>query len=140
MKILAAVDQSEYAGIVLQKAAELSSKYGAEVTALTVTNLAFTNLYIGETPTEIVSKVREGIKEKVKDIEAKARGIDGKIKFEVEESASPADAIVKYAEKNGIDLIVIGNKGAGAIERFLIGSVSSQVVTHAPCSVLVVKK
>lgn len=33
-----------------------------------------------------------------------------------------ADAIVNYAEKNGIDLIVIGNKGAGAVERFLIGS------------------
>jgi len=140
MKILAAVDQSEYAGIVLQKAAELSSKYGAEVTALTVTNLSFTNLYIGETPTEIVSKVREGIKEKVKAIEATAKGIDGKINFVVEESTSAADTIVDYAEKNGIDLIVIGNKGAGAIERFLIGSVSSQVVTHAPCSVLVVKK
>ena len=65
---------------------------------------------------------------------------DAKVNVVAQESPSPADAIVEYAEKNGIDLIVIGNKGAGAVERFLIGSVSSKVVSHAPCSVMVVKK
>lgn len=55
-------------------------------------------------------------------------------------SPSPADAIVEYAEKNGIDLIVIGNKGAERWGCFLIGSVSSKVVSHAPCSVMVVGK
>ena len=140
MKILAAIDQSDYASLVLKKAFELADKQDAELTALTVTNVSFTNLYVGETPTNILEKLREGVQETVKRIEAQADAAKAKLKIVVEESPSPADAIVKYAEKNDIDLIVIGSKGAGAIERFLIGSVSSQVVTHAPCSVLVVKK
>ncbi len=140
MKILAAIDQSDYASLVLKKAFELADKQDAELTALTVTNVSFTNLYVGETPTNILEKLREGVQETVKRIEAQADAAKAKLKIVVEESPSPADAIVKYAEKNDIDLIVIGSKGAGAIERFLIGSVSSQVVTHSPCSVLVVKK
>jgi nucleotide-binding universal stress UspA family protein len=36
-------------------------------------------------------------------------------------------------------LIVIGNKGRSAINRFLLGSVTSKVVHHAPCNVLLVK-
>ncbi len=140
MKILAAIDQSEYASLVLKKAFELADKSDAELTALTVTNVSFTNLYVGETPTNILEKLREGVQETVKRIEAQADAAKAKLKIVVEESPSPADAIVKYAEKNDIDLIVIGSKGTGATERFLIGSVSSQVVTHSPCSVLVVKK
>lgn len=35
-------------------------------------------------------------------------------------------------------LIIVGHKGMNALERFLIGSVSSQVAAHAPCSVYVV--
>ena len=140
MKILAAIDQSDYASLVLKKAFELADKSGADLTALTVTNVSFTNLYVGETPTNILEKLREGVQETVKKIEAQAESAKAKLKVVVEESPSPADAIVKYAEKNDVDLIVIGSKGAGAIERFLIGSVSSQVVTHSPCSVLVVKK
>ena len=37
------------------------------------------------------------------------------------------------------DLIVMGAKGLGAIARFLIGSVSTRVVQHANCAVLVVR-
>jgi nucleotide-binding universal stress UspA family protein len=140
MKILAAIDQSEYAGLVLTRALELAEKDSANLTILTVSNAAFTNIYLGEISGDFLEKVRAGAKEAVAKIAAQVKATHKDAEVVVIESPSPADAIVKYAEKNGIDLIVIGNKGAGAIERFLIGSVSSQVVTHAPCSVLVVKK
>lgn len=140
MKILAALDQSEYAALVLKRAVELAAYEGAELTALTVSSAPFTNLYMGEVSGTFLEKVREGINDTVQRIKAQAQATNANVDVVVEEAASPADAIVKYAEKNGIDLIVIGNKGAGAVERFLIGSVSSNVVTHAPCSVLVVKK
>jgi nucleotide-binding universal stress UspA family protein len=39
----------------------------------------------------------------------------------------------------GADVIVVGSHGRGAIERLLLGSVSEQVVRHAPCPVLVVR-
>jgi nucleotide-binding universal stress UspA family protein len=53
--------------------------------------------------------------------------------------ASIADAIVNYAEKKRVDLIVIGTKGRSGLKRFLLGSVASGVVSHARCSVLVVR-
>jgi nucleotide-binding universal stress UspA family protein len=53
--------------------------------------------------------------------------------------ASIADAIVNYAEKKKADLIVIGTKGRSGLKRFLLGSVASGVVSHARCSVLVVR-
>jgi nucleotide-binding universal stress UspA family protein len=46
---------------------------------------------------------------------------------------------MKGASKHRADLIVMGAKGLGAIARFLLGSVSTRVVQHANCSVLVVR-
>jgi nucleotide-binding universal stress UspA family protein len=51
----------------------------------------------------------------------------------------PAEEIMKVASKQHADLIVMGAKGLGAIARFLLGSVSTRVVHHANCSVLVVR-
>ncbi len=51
----------------------------------------------------------------------------------------PAEEIMKVATKHRIDLIVMGEKGRGAIARFLLGSVSTRVVQHSSCSVLVVR-
>jgi nucleotide-binding universal stress UspA family protein len=51
----------------------------------------------------------------------------------------PADQILNVAQQRKADLIVTGAKGLGAIGRFLLGSVSTRVVQHASCSVLVVR-
>jgi nucleotide-binding universal stress UspA family protein len=52
---------------------------------------------------------------------------------------NPAEEIMKVASKHRADLIVMGAKGLGAIARFLLGSVSTRVVQHSSCSVLVVR-
>jgi nucleotide-binding universal stress UspA family protein len=51
----------------------------------------------------------------------------------------PAAEIMKVASKHRADLIVMGAQGLGAIDRVLLGSVSTRVVQHANCSVLVVR-
>lgn len=64
------------------------------------------------------------------------------VKFSAEtilDIASPADSILNYAENKKADLIVMGTHGRTGIKRFLLGSVASGVVTHAKCSVLVVR-
>lgn len=62
--------------------------------------------------------------------------------FRVQEAmrlGKPADQILTAAKQHKADLIVTGAKGLGAIGRVLLGSVSTRVVHHAACSVLVVR-
>jgi nucleotide-binding universal stress UspA family protein len=47
--------------------------------------------------------------------------------------------ICKVAADLNVDVIVVGSHGRGALERLLLGSVSDQVVRHAPCPVLVIR-
>jgi len=53
--------------------------------------------------------------------------------------ADPREAIVQAAEEWGAELVVVGARGLGAVKGFLLGSVSTTVVRHAACPVLVVK-
>lgn len=54
--------------------------------------------------------------------------------------SNPSRALVDIAKHENFDLIVVGSRGLGSAASFLLGSVSSKVVTKAPCDVLVVKK
>jgi nucleotide-binding universal stress UspA family protein len=62
--------------------------------------------------------------------------------FQVEEAprlGKPADEVLKVAKQHKADLIVTGAKGMGAIGRALLGSVSTRLVQHSSCSVLVAR-
>jgi hypothetical protein len=61
-----------------------------------------------------------------------------RITHHVLEAPDPAMAILDYAKANRVDHIIIGSRGASNLRRFM-GSVSTQVVAQAPCSVTVVK-
>lgn len=51
----------------------------------------------------------------------------------------PADMIVQDIERGAVDLVVLGARGIGGIERLLLGGVSETVLNHAACSVLIVR-
>ena len=53
-------------------------------------------------------------------------------------SARVAPAVVRYAEREKIDLIVMGSHGRSGFKRLLLGSVAAEVLRRAPCSVLTV--
>jgi nucleotide-binding universal stress UspA family protein len=55
------------------------------------------------------------------------------------EDGHPAEIILDLSESEGIDLVVLGRRGISGLERFLLGGVSSSVVSHSKCDVLVVK-
>ena len=51
----------------------------------------------------------------------------------------PATAIIDVARREGAELVVVGSRGLGELQRFLRGSVSARVAVHAPISVLIVQ-
>ena len=51
----------------------------------------------------------------------------------------PAEEILRIAEEEKITIIIIGNRGLTGATKFLLGSVSSKVISHAHCNVLVTK-
>jgi nucleotide-binding universal stress UspA family protein len=50
------------------------------------------------------------------------------------------DGVIEAAEAEGADLIIVGTRALGPVGRLLLGSVSSHVVAHARCPVLVLRK
>ena len=61
------------------------------------------------------------------------------VKFKgIMREGSPADEIVKVAEEEGVDLIVLGT-GKNLVDKRLLGSVSEKVVHSAPCTILLVR-
>lgn len=56
----------------------------------------------------------------------------------VEEVGDPANQLAAFAEENGADLLVIGQRGAGLVERIMVGSVADRLVHIAHTPVMVV--
>lgn len=54
-------------------------------------------------------------------------------------SGKPVEEISNYAEKNDIDLIIIGNRGISGLKKLVQGSVSQKVTNEVECAVFVVK-
>lgn len=52
---------------------------------------------------------------------------------------SVGQVIVDLAEKESVDLIVVGTRGMTGFKKMLLGSVALEVVTYSDCSVMVVK-
>jgi nucleotide-binding universal stress UspA family protein len=52
----------------------------------------------------------------------------------------PREALVDTVKAVNADLLVVGSHGRTGIPKFLLGSVASHVVAHAPCNVLVIKR
>jgi nucleotide-binding universal stress UspA family protein len=91
---------------------------------------------------QLEKSVREGARATVDQSLQKLKAIENetlRISGEAIEGA-PGQAIVEEAERWGANLIVMGSRGLGTWNRLLLGSVSSNVVHHAKCSVEIVRR
>jgi nucleotide-binding universal stress UspA family protein len=79
----------------------------------------------------IKERFKQGNNSDVNVQNIKTEVVDGKI--------SVAATIVEYAESENVSLIVIGSRGVTGFKKMLVGSVTSDVVKYAHCSVLVVR-
>jgi nucleotide-binding universal stress UspA family protein len=135
MKILLAVDGSSCSDAAVDEVARRPWPAGSSVKVLT----AF------ELPINYFQEMDIALRKQAEDIIDRALQ---KLKARVDKSISidavllpgpPRTVILEEAESWGADLIVLGSHGYRAWERFLLGSVSQAVVSHAKCSVEVVR-
>ena len=76
----------------------------------------------------------------VGETESKAKKHGIAVKTEIPEAVSSVvETIINHATKENIDLIIVGTRGLGGFKKMLLGSVSSGIVSHAHCPVLVVR-
>lgn len=143
MKILVPVDGSEYSMEAVKVAAKYAKATKTDIHIMTVT--PFISGLDLEISAGALDRLDEKLKANAEEVLAKAQDVlkaDGiGSKAILVSSISAADEIIGYAEKEKVDLIIIGSKGLGGkATRFMMGSVALKVVSNAPCNVYVVKK
>jgi nucleotide-binding universal stress UspA family protein len=133
--ILIGYDGSNSSKRALDFAFDLARHYGAH---LHVVAVARPPEFGTEVETEaIVEQSRKHYQKLLTSL--KARFGEGPVDFHVA-IGHPAEQLVRFAEQNHIEHIVVGHRGGTAFERWLIGSVARQVVAYAPCAVTVVRR
>lgn len=133
-KLLIGFDGSESSRAAFELALDLANKYGAEIHVLAV---ARPPEFGEEVETEaVIEQSRRHHAKLLSPLRARAAGLDAHFEVRV---GHPAESIVLYAEDHGIDHIVVGHRGHGLFERWLIGSVARVVIAYAPCAVTVVR-
>jgi len=139
-KILLATDGSESARKATDDAVELSHLSGAKIYAVSVIDRSTYSSVPEDLEWEeaMYDRFRELSEEALSYVEKTAKNAGLEVESVLLEG-HPAEEIVNFAEKNGMDLIVIGSLGKSRVERFLIGSVSEKVVRNAKVPVLVVR-
>lgn len=141
-RILVAYDGSRGAEAALEKAIELARLCGAELQVLTV----FRHYSMLEASFSMVrpdepEQIDDAMRDYARDVadHAKARAAERGISIRAfVKNGQPARSIVAFAEEHGADLIVVGSRGLGSLESYLVGSVSHKVTGLATCPVLVV--
>ncbi|WP_448589681.1 universal stress protein [Thermodesulfobium sp.] len=138
MKILVAVDGSKYSREAALWAVKIARKENeAKIIAVYVERLFSRENYLlndEEFDLSIEKKANDIFEKSFENID-----IEG-IKLEkVVEKGSPASKILDVADREDVDLIVVGNRGSSGISNFFLGSVSDKVFTYSVRPVLVVK-
>ena len=148
MKIFLAVDGSEHSEAAADEVARRPWPTPTEVRVVTAVSLRVPIapdplvLYVGyreEMMEAQRARARDLLEKTIERLRAGEQGGQFVISTEILEG-SPRQAIVEEAERWEADMIVVGSHGYGRLERFLLGSVSQAIVTHAPCSVLIVRR
>jgi nucleotide-binding universal stress UspA family protein len=136
-RILLGYDGSETSTEAFDFALDLARKYGAELHVIAVAR-----------PPEFAEDVEaEAV---IENSRAHYDKVLGKLRSKLTHEAikthlhvvvgHPAEQIVRYAEGQGIDHIIVGHRGHTLFDRWLIGSVARQVIAYAHCAVTVVRR
>ncbi len=134
-RVVVGIDGSEQAERALQRAVEEARLRGADLTVVHVVSLPFNLADPILTPRPTEHELRSlGL-----ELIDRALGDLAVDDLDVERIALIGHAAHQLCEAaQGADLLVVGSRGLGGFRGLLVGSVTHQVVGHAPCPILVV--
>jgi nucleotide-binding universal stress UspA family protein len=137
-RILVPTDGSTGLQTVIEHATDLAEIHGATLHGLYVVNTAsYASFSMESTWEGIGDMLREEGEEAVGAVESM---VDGRVPVETRVmEGSPSRKIVRYAEQERCDLIIMGTHGRGGIDRLLLGSVAEQVVRSSDVPVLTMR-
>lgn len=135
-RILAAYDGSEAAGKAYGQALDLAIRYDAVLDVLAVAQPP--DFGDNEETQALLENMQEHFTAQFTPLRERAAQGGANAAFEVR-VGHPAEQIVRLAEERKSDLIVVGHRGKGLFERWLLGSIARMVIAYAHCAVLVVR-
>lgn len=147
MKILLAVDGSEFSAAATQAIAERPWPAGSTIRIISAVEPPFVPMaetwalserYYPELEDAAEAQAAAAVNGALKRLQA-SMGAEVEIMTKVKRGRAE-DIILQEAEDWGADLIVVGSHGYRGLRRLLLGSVSHTVATHAPCSVEIVRQ
>ncbi|WP_240649058.1 universal stress protein [Anaerosphaera multitolerans] len=135
MKILIPVDGSGISEEIIETARIIGEKYNSELYILNV---------VDEMDVNFVHTNSKAFNSSIKELQLMLNDFKNKLGYPYSvktfiKKGTPYKEIIKLAEEEDVDLIVMGNRGLGAFSRTMLGSVSHKVLNHTSKSVLIVK-
>lgn len=144
MRILVGVDDSPYSDAAIEFVRRMTWPAGTRVLIASSVQppvAAYSEVYVPSAPQaeglietqlrhhqELVSRAEARLRES--GLNTDARVVQG----------DPRESLIEVVKKEDIDLLVVGSHGRTGLAKLVMGSVASYVTSHAPCSVLVVKR
>ncbi len=134
--ILVATDGSKFSDAAVDEAINYSKSYGA---SLSIVNVVYTNDEFLANAPDVVEKMVEKAKTGLSEARTKAQkeGVDAEVFVR---EGEPYQIIVALAKELNVDTIVMGSHRKSGLKRIFMGSVTSMVIGHASCPVMVVNK
>jgi nucleotide-binding universal stress UspA family protein len=147
MKIILATDGTKFGEAATEMLRNFRLGAGDQIKVISVVDMAVplaVDVYGGYLPdtSELEKAARENASKVIESTCNKLKAMAGDDKVDISGEVlfgSPDSRIVETAEEVGADIVILGSHGYKRWERLLLGSVSSSVVHHAHCSVLVVR-
>jgi len=141
-RILVPTDGSDITAHAVDAAIEMAQKFGAELHAIAVKE-PFPYSAISEMqpvpPQEFYDAQQRVAAERILRVETAATAAGVSAKGSTVEALHPWEAIVDYAQREGIDMVVMASHGRRGVSALLLGSETQKVLTHGSFPVLVVK-
>jgi len=133
VKLLVPIDGSKASLNAFEKAVEIAKNYHFSMKVLSVVNVRAVSDDRANLVDLMIKDVNDNMDKLIKSTDLTGIDVKTEVVYGVDYTT-----ILDVAERDNVDLIVIGNRGQSRIARFFLGSVANRVIAESKCPVLVI--